>query len=415
MQLFRIGALLAWRQIQRANKWTTFLIIFVMMLTFLNLIAVSGVLVGLITGAERAVRAESLGDIILKEPEGEDHILETPTVLRELENYPEIESYSVRYQAGATLEANYKERRNLGAERDIANVTVTGIDLVLEDQMSGLSHNVVRGEYLNPEEEGYILVGYYYLQESADKFGDIFDTLDISEPGETVRLTVGTVSKEFIIKGIIESKVDEVSLNTYIPEREFRRLFGRVDQNADIIVVRVRPEFSDTAVKDALVAGGLSAYAKIQTFDEGKPKFITDIKNTMNLLGTFIGSIGIVVASITIFIIIFINAVSRRQQIGILKGIGIERRAIEIAYVLQAAFYAILGSGLGALLTYGFLIGYFERNPIKFPFSDGVLVAPPDETFLRFVVLFIVTLAAGLLPAWMIVRQNTLNSILGRK
>lgn len=118
----------------------------------------------------------------------------------------------------------------------------------------------------------------------------------------------------------------------------------------------------------------------------------------MNLLGTFIGSIGIVVASITIFIIIFINALSRRQQIGILKGIGIDRSAIEVAYVFQAAVYAIVGSGLGALLTYGFLLGYFERNPIKFPFSDGVLVAPPEETFLRFIVLFVVTLAAGFLP-----------------
>ena len=133
----------------------------------------------------------------------------------------------------------------------------------------------------------------------------------------------------------------------------------------------------------------------------------------MNLLGTFIGSIGIVVASITIFIIIFINAISRRQQIGILK--GIERRAIEIAYVIQAAFYALLGSALGALLTYGFLIGFFERNPIKFPFSDGILVAPPEETFIRFVVLFVITLVAGFVPAWLIVKQNTLNSILGRK
>jgi ABC-type antimicrobial peptide transport system permease subunit len=135
----------------------------------------------------------------------------------------------------------------------------------------------------------------------------------------------------------------------------------------------------------------------------------------MNLLGTFIGSIGIVVASITIFIIIFINALSRRRQIGILKGIGINRGAIEIAYVLQAAFYALLGSGLGVLLTYGFLIGYFEQNPIKFPFSDGILVAPPGETFIRFSVLFVVTIIAGFLPAWMIVRKNTLDSILGRK
>jgi putative ABC transport system permease protein len=415
MRLFRIGLLLGLRQIQRANKWTTLLIIFVMMLTFLNLIATSGVLVGLITGAERAVRAESLGDLVMSERDGEDSIIETPTIVRELSAYPEIASYSVRYKGGGVLEANYKERRNLNAERDTATVNITGIDPAQEDHMSNLSSNIIAGEYLDPTEEGYILVGYYYLEESADKFGDIFDTLSIREPGETVRLTIGDVSKEFTVKGIVQSKVDEVSLNTYLPEREFRRLFGRVDQNADQIVVRMKEGYSEDTLKASFVASGLSQFAKIQTFDEGKPKFITDIKETMNLLGTFIGSIGIVVASITIFIIIFINAISRRQQIGILKGIGIEQRAIEIAYVLQAAFYALLGSGLGALLTYGYLLGYFERNPIKFPFSDGVLVAPPDETFIRFVILFIVTLIAGFLPAWLIVRQNTLNSILGRK
>lgn len=228
-------------------------------------------------------------------------------------------------------------------------------------------------------------------------------------------MSLGDVSKEFIVKGIVESKVDEVSLNVYMPEREFRRLFGRTDLNAEQIVVRTTAIGQESAVQTALLNAGFDEYAKIQTFEDSKPKFITDIKSTMNTLGTFIGSIGLVVASITIFIIIFINALSRRRHIGILKGIGIERRAIEIAYVLQAAFYALAGSALGALLIYGFLLGYFEAHPIKFPFSDGILVAPPGETFLRFVVLFIVTLIAGFVPAWMIVRENTLNAILGRK
>jgi ABC-type antimicrobial peptide transport system permease subunit len=145
------------------------------------------------------------------------------------------------------------------------------------------------------------------------------------------------------------------------------------------------------------------------------PKFLADIKNTFNLLGTFIGSIGIIVASITIFIIIFINALARRRHIGILKGIGVEARVIEIAYVIQAAFYALLGSLLGALLTYGVLIPYFDKNPIKFPFSDGILVAPTEETFFKFLILFAITLVAGYLPAKLITRQNTLNAILGRK
>ncbi len=415
MRSFQIGVLLGFRQIQRASIWTTGLIIFVMMLTFLNLIAVSGILVGLIEGAERAVQAESLGDIIVSAKDNKDHILETETFARELGSFPEIGTFSVRYKANGVLEANYKERRDLTADRDIANVRVNGINPGQEDAISGLSKNVIEGEYLNPNEEGYILLGALYTEEYASNFGDIFETVSGVGPGETVRLTAGDISKEFIIKGIVQSKVDEVSLNSYIPEREFRRLFNRIDRNADQIVIRVKEGADAMAVKTSLAESGLSQFAKIQTYNEARPKFIIDIKNTFNVLGTFIGSIGIVVASITIFIIIFINALSRRRHIGILKGIGIERRAIEIAYVLQAAFYALAGSALGALLTYGFLVGYFEKNPIEFPFSDGILVAPPEETLIRFVVLFVITILAGFIPAWMITGQNTLDSILGRK
>src|SRR3989344_3867929 len=411
MRSLRIGLLLGLRQIQRASIWTTSLIIFVMMLTFLNLIAVSGILVGLIEGAEKAVRESALGDIVITELNGEDHILETESFIREIEAYPEIDTYSVRYSGSATLEANYKERRNLQNERDIAAVRVSGIDPHQEDTMTGLSDLVIEGEYLNPDEEGFILIGIYYIEEYAQQFGDVFESVAGVKPGDTVRLTLGDVSKEFVVKGLVQSKVDEVNLSTFIPEREFRRLFNRLDRNADQIVIRtVNPE-DNAKIAASMEASGLTQFAKILTFEENLPKFLIDIKNTFNV----IGSIGIVVASITIFIIIFINALSRRRHIGILKGIGIERQVIEIAYVAQAAFYALTGSFLGALLTYGFLVPYFDKNPIQFPFSDGILSADPEGTFYKFVILFVITLIAGFVPAWMIAKQNTLNAILGRK
>jgi ABC-type lipoprotein release transport system permease subunit len=313
------------------------------------------------------------------------------------------------------MEANYTERRDLTGERDIASVSVTGIDPIAEDNMTNLSSLVVDGAYLNPDEEGFILIGVYFIEEYAENFGDVFDTVSDVGPGDKVRLDIGTISKEFTVKGIVESKVDEVNFTTFIPEREFRRLFNRLDRNADQIVIRtVEPEMNSDVVA-AMEANGLTTYADIVTFEDNLPKFLIDIKNTFNVLGAFIGSIGIVVASITIFIIVFINAVSRRRHIGILKGIGIHRGAIEIAYVLQAAFYAITGAAIGTLLTFGWLVPYFDRNPIQFPFSDGILAADPEGTFWRFVILLCVTLVAGFVPAWLIARQNTLNSILGRK
>lgn len=415
MRALRIGFLLGFRQIQRANKWTTGLIIFVMALTFINLIAVSGILVGLIAGSERALQEKSLGDIIVTTLPDEDYIINTDAFIRELKQLPEIADFSVRYQTGGEVEANYKTRSDFSKDANIVTGRLIGIDPAAEDAVTGLSKSVVEGEYLDPQEEGYLLLGALNIDRYTAGFADITGSLENIYPGDTVRVTINGNTKEFIIKGIINTKVGEVSTAIYLPERELRRLSGATSRDAEEIAIRLAPGADGQAVKQTLVSLGLEQQAKIRTFTEAIPKFVVDIKNTFNILGVFIGAIGIIVASITIFIIIFINAISRQRQIGILKGIGIERRVIEVAYVLQAAFYAIVGSAIGVAITYGFLVGYFERNPIDFPFSDGILVAEPLGTLYRFVILLIITLLAGFFPAWLIVKRNTLNSILGRK
>ena len=159
---------------------------------------------------------------------------------------------------------------------------------------------------------------------------------------------------------------------------------------------------------------GIGQYAKVQTFEEGEPKFLKDIKDTFALLGNMISSIGLVVASITIFIVIFINAITRRKFIGILKGIGISGKTIEISYLFQSIFYALSGSAIGLILLYGILVPYVNSHPINFPFSDGILVATISGTFLRVALLVFATMIAGYIPARMIVRKNTLDAILGR-
>lgn len=414
MRIFRIGLLLGIRQIQRASIWTNVLIVFVMALTFLNLIAVSGILVGLIVGSERALQEKSLGDIIITVRDDETTIVDTPAFTRILDTTPEIKEYTVRYKEGAQVEANYKTRRDLSQDKNTISSSIIGIDPAKENAVTGLSSTVVEGAYLDQNEDGYLLLGALTLDRYTAGFADITGSLENIYPGDTVRVTIGQNTKEFIVKGIINAKAGEVSRSIYIPERELRRLANRPTQDAEEIAIRLQPNTDPLLVKKGLVGSGLDAQAKIRTFSEALPKFLVDIKNTFNVLGTFIGSIGIVVASITIFIIIFINALARRRFIGILKGIGIDRKAIEIAYVIQAGVYAFLGSLIGVIITYAVLVPYFDANPINFPFSDGILVAEPIGTLIRFIILFVITLLAGYIPAWMIARGNTLNAILGR-
>jgi ABC-type lipoprotein release transport system permease subunit len=167
-------------------------------------------------------------------------------------------------------------------------------------------------------------------------------------------------------------------------------------------------------VKQALLVAGAGETARVQTWQESLPKFLVDIQNTFALLGNVMGSISLVVASITIFIVIFINAITRRKFIGIMKGIGVSASAIEISYIFQSIFYAVLGIIVGMVLLYGFMVPFVTAHPINFPFSDGILVAEVPGTLLRALLLIVATIIAGFIPARIVIKKNTLDSILGR-
>ena len=222
------------------------------------------------------------------------------------------------------------------------------------------------------------------------------------------------MTREVTVKGILKSKVDTVSTKVFFIDKELRELTNRNDYGLDEISIKLKPGTDPAAVRDALLRTGVGQYAKVQTFEDGEPKFLKDIQNTFALLGNMISSIGLVVASITIFIVIFINAITRRKFIGILKGIGISGRTIEVSYLFQSIFYAICGSGIGLIVLYFFLVPYVDAHPIDFPFSDGIIVATAYGTSLRVALLVFATMVAGYIPARMIVRRNTLDAILGR-
>jgi len=241
-----------------------------------------------------------------------------------------------------------------------------------------------------------------------------FSFLENVEPGTKVRIMVGGNTKEFIVKGVIQSKADEVDFRAYILDTTLRNMIGRTDYNVDEIAIKLKEGADPVLVRDSLLRAGVGENARVQTADNAVPKFVTDIKNTFAILGNVVGSIGLVVASITIFIVIFVNAITRKKFIGILKGIGISSQAIEIAYVFQSLFYAILGIGIGLLILYGILVPFIAKHPIKFPFSDGILVAEIGATFFRVFLLSLATLIAGYVPARIVVKKNTLDSILGR-
>lgn len=410
---FSVAFLLARRQIFRGNFWVNFLIIVVMVISILNLIGVSGILVGLLEGSFRANRQEFSGDVYINTLADENSIENTSEIIQILDSLPQVKAYSVRYEAPVSIEANYLTRRDFNTLPNRTGISLTGIVPEREDVVTNISNSLIEGQMLRSDESGYVLLGSTLLRRYS-AFSDLFEPLVDVYPGTRVKLTVNGNTAEFTVKGILKSKVDEVSTGAYVTEADYRRLTGRTNLQAQEIAVLRGDQTTDAGLQQILLQYNLDEYARIRTAEEAIPKFLDDIKQVFGLLGAVIGGIGLIVASITIFIVIYINALTRRKFIGILKGIGISRRAIEYAYVMQSLFYAVVGSAIALSIIYFVGVPYFEANPLNFPFSDGILVAPASSTISRIITLFVITLIAGFLPAWLIVRRNTLDSILLR-
>ena len=409
----RIGFFLAVRQLRRTSLWSTTLIIFVMVLTFLNLVVVSGILVGLLQGAVDQTRIQYTSDVIVSSLTDKKFIDNSPNIIALVESVPGVEAVTPRYREGGILEANYKTRQETD-KPNTANAQLVGIDPYEEHAVTGIGNYMVEGEFLEPGDFDKVVIGHYLLSQYLPIESPAFTSLDNVGVGTKIRMRVGDVIREVEVKGILRTKVDDLSLSAYMVDSQFRSIIGRNDGNVDEISIKLEPGADPVAVRDTILRNGVGEFARVQTFEEAQPQFIKDMIQTFNMLGVAFSSIGLVVAVITVFIVIFINAITRRKYIGILKGIGISGRAIEFSYVFQSMFYAVLGSTIGLGIVYGFLVPYFENNPIDFPFSDGILVAPPEETLVRILILVVATVIAGFVPAWMIVRKNTLDSILGR-
>ncbi len=431
MNSIRLGLFLALRSIKHSSKWITAFTVLVIYLLFLAVMVISGILVGLIQGSEVAFKEKYLGGVIISPLAKKNTVERSTEIINVLHSIDGVEGISARYVASGNIEANYKTRKS----DDIANkksLSIRGIDPDNEESVTKLSENIIEGEWLKKEDASrYIIVGKDVLA----KYSIVADVDDSAlrdvEPGTTVRLQINgveanrqsgvqpaedkvTPTNEYIVKGIIKVKAGDLASSVFMVDSELRKISNKSLGEYSEIAVKLSPETNAVKVRDTLKQNGFGESAKIQTFEEGTPAFVINLKNLFGTLGNVFGGILIIVSAVVLFIVIFINALTKRRQIGIMKGIGIRPASIMWNYVFQSIFYSAIGIALVLITVFYGLIPLFVKYPIDFPFSDGILIAERGPTTTRVVILMIVSIFAGLIPSWMVVKKNTLNAILGR-
>jgi putative ABC transport system permease protein len=431
MNSIRLGFFLAFRSIKHSSRWVTGFTVLVIYLLFMAVMVISGILVGLIQGSEVAFKEKYLGGLIISPLAKKNNIERSSEIINILENTEGVIGVSPRYVVGGNVEANYKTRKS----DDIANkksLSIRGIDPDNEELVTQLSENIIEGEWLKREDASrYIIVGKDVLAKYSI-VADVDDSAlrDVS-PGTTVRLQISgaggnarsniqpaedqiTPTNEYTVKGIIKVKAADLSSSVFMIDSELMKIADKNMGEYNEIAVKLAPDANAVKIRDILKQNGFDQSAKIQTYEEGTPAFVINLKNLFSALGNVFGGILIIVSAVVLFIVIFINALTKRRQIGIMKGIGIRPASIMWNYMFQSVFYSILGIGFALLTVFYLLIPFFIKYPIDFPFSDGILIAEPFSTTMRVITLMIVSIFAGLIPSWMVIRTNTLNAILGR-
>lgn len=391
-----------------------------MFLTFLNVIVVRGILLGLPIGASVAYENEYSGAVLVTPHSNQKHIERTQYIEQTLPTVQGYRDHTARYLAGGIVQANYARPQRESLIPDQAGATIVGIDPERENRVTRLEDLIVEGRYLNEYDTRGVLVGSQLLDRYAGATPESGGTPETSGsienvfPGDTIRVTVNGIVGEYEIVGVIEGKVGENSRRVFMHEARLRSVLDRSKDKKDEISVSLIGGTSPESFVEQLQARDIGEYAVVQTARESQGTFLDDITKTFDMLGTSIGLVGIIVAAITVFIVIFIVALNRQKQIGILKGIGINTLAIESSYVFLSFMYAIIGISLGVFVLYVFIAPYVDAHPIDFPFADGILVAPWNDTLARSLILVLTTVIAGYIPARLIVQKNTINAILGR-
>jgi putative ABC transport system permease protein len=122
-------------------------------------------------------------------------------------------------------------------------------------------------------------------------------------------------------------------------------------------------------------------------------------QKTFNYIIEGFMALGLVVGVAALGVISARSVVERRQQIGVLRAIGFQRRMIQAAFLLESSFVALTAIGVGTAL--GLMLGYnIISDSAQQPSWDALTFTVPWLSLgVIFALVYAVALLTTLAPA----------------
>lgn len=414
-RVMRVAFFIALKNIQRGSLAVKMVTVSILLLTFLNLTVVGGLLNGITDDISVKIKNSLFGDVVIQPTKEYSYVQNPGAVIGSLENNPDIKGYSERLLSGVILESRYKELSGNEIPHRMG-ASVAGVTVSHENNVTDISKKIIAGRFLVESDWNAIVLGSSLVDGYTKKTASGGDTtLGHILVGEKIRVRFSNgIAREFTIVGIVSTKSSVVDQRAYIQYKELRQVLALPENKYSEIAIVANAPTATAYLAEYLGKNEENKKNDVKTLHDAIPSGVSDVKVAFTLIGNIVAAIAVLVGLVTVFVIIFVNASSRRRYLGILKAQGIDPTALILSYVLQALFYTIIGIVLGLIILFGFLQGYFDKHPLALPMADGRLMLDTAYLNVRIAILLVSTLISAFVPAWFIIRQNTLNAILGR-
>jgi putative ABC transport system permease protein len=396
----KVGFLSAKSSIKRGNKKTLAFIVFVLALIFMNLVFLPSMMGGM-TGMFNNFMIYSYGDIVIEPNEDNTYIDNADNILQKVRAVQEVKSATKRLDVAASIKHKQK----------VVGATITGVLPSEEYDISNYPYIISEGEFLGDLSQDEIIIGAMLAE---GYFGsEIYDNLGQIKPGSFVNVTYSNnVQRTYKVKGIMEGTFELVDLNALIHYKEIQEVYGLDKGKATSIVTRIKNPDDSANVKEKLIGVGIKE--PVFTNNEKSEAILKQAMETLDLVNVISKYVSLIVGAALILIIVYINVLNRKKEIGILKATGITPKSIVFSYALLSIFYVSLGI-IGGLILYFLLMFYFTANPVVF--YESIEIIPEIRVGLILQSIFtmlIMSVIAGILPAWRVSKESILEAIWGR-
>jgi ABC-type lipoprotein release transport system permease subunit len=403
----KIALFVARKTISKGSLSTSALLVFILGLAFFNLLFISGFLSGFSDGILKSMINSSTSHIIItpeEEPVRKSYIVNQEMIRKQIETIPGVIATTRHYILSGAV--GY-DKGNNGVVQFVS-APIIGINEVEEKKVMSISQNMVSGTFPDELRDDEVILG-----SNLSGGYEVILPIDLGgvKAGDKVHIRYANgIDKIYTVRGIFNVTLGYASNDAFISDKEAESVLASYNQASEIMV---RVDLVSHTIKEYVEKIKVIAPTlKIDSY-VNRLAAVGVLVKAFDSIALIVSIISIVVSAATVFVMVYINALSKQKQIGILKAIGIKERIIEMSYVIQSLFYSIIGIIFGSLFLFFVVIPYLRIHPIVMPFGKAYLVLTVKDFIVSVIFMLSSSLVAGYMPARMISKRDILKVIWG--